>query len=722
MQTLADKLNGLAGQARTGASLINEALRKARGLLDECDQKHWTVTEMLSVIGNGDVRALAQMNKDLAAAYSAAVAADLAVYDALNLTRSSLSVAFTSGASLGGDQGKNDGKHLVTDPSHLTEAEIQRLLDAGKLSDDQLAQLQNGDTVNIPVAQMDYLNQLARSLDDKSPQEIQAIIDKLPPDAGVALRNSLQMISTSNITTPVKGDPGIPDQGGAKLLPAKLEQSLTRPDLVENHPDSVALRGYGNIGQYIKLNGVPDNQAIAKIAGGSDPRYRAGTDLDKQVLDVSAKYLNAQVTVEQNPDGGKARQLIGDGVGAGPHSPLTEDMFKAVGNDKAAVQSLVVGNDGKPNEQFFHDALTHQWTDQGDAMSSLFSFDHSATPDSHQTAIMNSFAQFAAGDNVPGHYAGGDDKWHLYDIPGTEHKSVGELNPKLLQTLSTSMTPYVNDLTIAKNPLDDGFHVTYKGDDNQLHSWTDPLSDGNNTFTGTKNIFSLFDTDDTAGKTFNAAALTSAVQQELTYGNDHDNQDAYAHLQSSGRLQGLVDAGLRDEISSHISNGDAIAKEVYDKKAQTYDLVKSALEASVPLGSGEDKVELKIPGGDLVGKAVDLGGDPLKEAIIGPSPTTSNNAIGLNPPNFDRQAYDVLTNTDVPDSIRQKYSSLFDSNGQLRPWQDLQSTTLNSRAATSPTDNLTALLNELGAGHGDAMRFGYDDVTRNVRADDKGSH
>lgn len=713
VKALVDKLNGMAGQARTGASQISEALRKARGLLDECHNKGWSVTEMLAVVGSGDVRALAQMNKDLTAAYNAVVAADLAVYDALQLTRSALSVSFTSGASLGGEQGKGDGKQLVVDPSHMTDAEIQRLIAAGTLTDDQLTDLHNGKTVTIPTSQMDYINQLARSLDDKSPEEIQAIMDKLPPNAQKALENSLQIISNSNVTTAAKGDPGIPEQGGAKLLPAKMEQSLTRSDLVVQGMDNVGGPTGGLLQNTIKFNGVADNQSIAKIAGGSDPRYRAGSDLDKQVLDVSAKYLNGQTTWEQSGNRDDIMVTI-DGHGGDPRAALTENMFSAVSDDKAAVQNLVIDASGKPNEQFFHDALTHHWTDDNKAASSLFEFgnyDSHSVDGQRQASIMSAFGQFAAGDNVPGFTAGGDDKWKLYDIPGTDHQNVGQLNPKLVQTLSTSMTPFINDLTSGTQPTGDGFKVT----DSNGVSWTDPS--GKDTFSGSKSIFALFDTNDDAGKSFNAAALANALHQEAEFGQAPNAPDAKTHLYNAGQLNGLVDAGLRDEISSHAKDIDAINADAYKDKKNAYGMITKGLGYSLPLGD----TTLKTVTGEQISKMFAVGGDPVQDAVIGKAPSTSNTDIGLNPPNYHREAYNVLTEANIPDNLREKYPRLFDDHGDLKSWQAIQSTpyqpTSTGGQDTNPMGDITHLLDDIGSGRSE-IKDGYDAITTPNRAND----
>ncbi|MVU76092.1 hypothetical protein GPX89_02395 [Nocardia sp. ET3-3] len=715
VQALADKLTGLAGQARDGETAIAEALSKARGYLSQCDANRWSVTAYLGVIGEGSSRDLAQMNKDLTAAYNAAVTADNAARDALNATRSQLLIAFTSSASLGGDEGKADGKRLVDDPAHMSDAAIQRLIDAGQLTDQQLDDLHNGKPVSIPESQMDYLNQLSRSLDNKSPEEVQAILDKLPPNAQVALKNSLQLVSNTNVTTALKGDSGIPDKGGANLLPKKLEESLTRPDAVDFAWNTTG-GPYARSSAEVKLNGVKDNQIIAKIAGGSDPRYRAGSDLDKQVLDVGAKYLGAQVSVEQNPEN-KLMSFTVDGHGQDPRAALTEGIFGAVGDDKAAVQNLVIdAGTGKPNEQFFHDVLTHQWTDSGDAASKLFSFGDSqpGSVDAHrQASIMSAFGQFVSSDDAPSNIAGGNDKWHLYDIPESGHKTVGDLNPKLVQTLSTGMTPYMNDLINSTHPTNDGFNVTYKGDDGQMHSWTDPS--GNNTFAGSKNIFSFMDTNDAAGQKFNAAALDASLRQEIEYGHNPNDAHARNHLVDAGELQGLVDAGLRDEISAHTTDSNKVATDAYNQKKAAYDIITKGLGYSAPIGD----MTVKTVTGEQVSKLVGIGGDPLKNAIIGPAPSAGNTNIGLNPPNFDQQSYNVLANTEVPDNLRQQYANLFDANGQLKPWHDLQSMP-DSGNGDDPVKDLTTVFNQLGLkdGHESAMRDGYSDVTGGYRKND----
>ncbi|WP_040830354.1 WXG100 family type VII secretion target [Nocardia jiangxiensis] len=729
VQALADKLSAVAKQARQGHDSIDAPLRRARGLLAECDHNGWTVAPISLTVGrsgtisNDELSRMATMNRDLQGAVHDAMSADISVRDTLNNARNGLAIAFAAPAALGADQGKKDGDQLGKDPQHLSQAEIQRLIDAGHLSPEQLAALHSGNTVTIPASQMEYINQLSRSLDGKSPQEIQQIMNTLPSDAQKGLANSLQLISTNTVTSGVKDNPAIPEHGAENLLPKKIQQSLDRKDLVSTdwHYNQ------SGVTESINLNGVADNQVIAKIAGAADPGLRSGSELDKKVLDVGAKYLNAQTSWEQSPDHSQVGFAV-DGKGAGEHPAVTEPFFSAVGDDKSAVQHLVVGTDGKPNEQFYHDALTHQWTDKGQAVSTLFNFgdNNPAAVDPHnpvdvaaahrQSAIMNSFAQFAASDNTPSHIAGGDDKWKLYDIPGTDHNTAGQLNPKLMQSLSTSLSPYVNDLTNSTHPSPDGFKVT----DSTGNSWTDPSSP--NTFTGSKNIFALMNTDDEAGKNFNAHALASALQQQVEYGRDPNALNARDHLYNAGQLQGLVDSGLRDEISAHTKDTNQVAQDSYNHKKMAYDTIKSIIGTSVPIGNGDDKITAHLPFSDGVSKVLSLGGDPLKEAIIGPAPTASNDNIGLNPPNFDQQAYAVLANTQIPDNLRSNYSELFDNNGNLKSWSEIQSIPYNpsNPHETNPASAVTTLFNQIGYadGHQTAMREGYGDITGDHRQND----
>ena len=93
-----------------------------------------------------------------------------------------------------------------------------------------------GHDVVLPAGQMAYLNALSRSLDDVSPQQLDRILDRLPPNVRSALAQSLQIISSPQVTTSLTdANPAVaPARGGRRLLPSRLAQALTRPDLVKD--------------------------------------------------------------------------------------------------------------------------------------------------------------------------------------------------------------------------------------------------------------------------------------------------------------------------------------------------------------------------------------------------------------------------------------------------------------------------------------------------------
>ncbi|MBF6331850.1 hypothetical protein [Nocardia transvalensis] len=649
IQTLADKLTALATQARQGHDAINEPLRRARGLLAECAQNGWSVTPLLSVIGSGEAQKLADMNRDLGDAARAAMAADGAVRDGLNRARSDLALAFASAAALGADQGKADGKHLVTDPEHMTDAEIQRLIDAGKLTPEQTAALQRGDTVTIPASHMEYLNQISRSLDGKSPQEIQQIMSKLPPDAQKGLANSLQFISTSTVTAGITGDPAIPAHGDANLLPKQIQESLTRKDLAVIEPN---LSGVGAPAKYY-LNGVADNQAIAKIVAAGDPQYKAGSALDRQLLDVGRQYLGAQTSYEQQRD----KDLMSfnvDGKGTSDRA-LTEGIFSAVGSDKVAVEA--VATDKAHGQRFITDVLQHDWTDDGKAASTLFQFgDQDASvkdpADRNDVVTAERTGRIMA---AVGEAASSDDAWKkLSNIPGADGKSVGQLNPDLLRTVSHSMAPYVGDLAGVDQPNKPGFDVAHDG-----KSWINPKAPEVINYSGAANIFALMNTDTESGKFFNAAAMNQILAAESDYAVDPTGPNSSSWLSTAGTLHGLVDKGMLLETADEYKDQDDAAKAAYMRKSWAYELLKTS--TGTGYGFGDDI-------GKFGSWAMGSGGDPMKQALIGPPPQPHAPPT-LHGVNFDRDYNAILTFRQqfhgLPPDFQQDYPWAFSPEGKL---------------------------------------------------------
>lgn len=685
-----DALEALANRAKQGFHEVDAPLQRAKSAIVGAEADGFEVSDSLKITDRATdpdpqrVTALQTWQQELTDAANAAERADTAVKDALNQSSDGLRATVTNAATLGGEQGKADGRDLVDRPGELSAEETRRLVEAGRLTTDQLADLQSGSAATIPASQMEYLNAIGRSLDGKSPQEIEDIMNKLPPDAKRGLANSLQIMSNPTVTASVSGDPDVPTKGGENLIPTKMRESMSRSDLVVDDFKIVGRSGAPSIA----LNGVADNQAIARVAGAADPQYKAGTDLDRNLTEVGRQYLDAQIKHEQNPDR-VFEYFTVDGRGA-DNPAVTEEIFQAVGDDKIVIEEAVTNKDH--GQDFVSDVLTHNWTDNGKAASRMFNFgEHDATVDNPAdkvdvaTANRTGNIMQAVAENM----SSADGWTKLADIPEMDNQSVGQVNPDLLRTVSHSMSPYISDLAGADQPDRPGFDIA---------GWANP---GGNQFGGSANVFSALNTDDESGKIFTDAAVQESLASKGHYALDPKAPHAGADLLTAGRIEGLVDKGVLQGTQAVYDNDHEAAKEAYDRKAAAYDAITS-------LGSlGIDK----LPGGEYISAMVDAGGDPLKDSIIGSEPDPTAKDAVLPARNFYADYYSIVAAApELPSSFAADHPWAFQEDGHLKPWDQLDIVNNPQREAA-----FQRMFNHLGDprdGNGSLLRDGYDDVVR----------
>lgn len=685
-----DALEAVAKIAQDGYYTIEAPLKRARLAIDAAELDRFLVSESLLVTDLAvdpdaeRVALLTERQRELTDAADAAEKADSDVRTSLSGARDGLLATFVSAATSGGEQGKNDSEALVGHPGSMTPEQLQRLSENGHLTPEQAAALERGETATIPASQMEYLNQLSRSLDGKSPTEIEELLSKLPPDAQAAVANSLQILSNENVSASVAGDSEIPTTGGFDALPDKMQESLTRDDLVVRSFEVVG--GWGS--DSIALNGVADNQAIADIVAMGESQYKSGSALDTALLDVGQKYLDAQVEHEQNPDH-KFEYFTVDGSGT-QDMEITEKIFAAVGDDKIAVDAAV--NDPDTGSDFVKDVLSHNWTDDGQAASALFDFpDGDATvenpddPNDVATATRSGSIMSAVAEAVST-----DDAWKLLsNVPETDGQSVGQLNPDLLQTVSSSMSPYMLDLAGGSGADVAGFDGT---------DWADPNQ--NNQYKGSANVFALMNTDDEAGKIFTQAAIAEQLASEGRYAAAPTAPDAGAELMAAGTLHGLMDRGMLEAVQDQYDDKAAQAQAIYDRK-------EAAFTALSTLGSfGIDK----LPGGEFINLMVDASGDSLQESIVGAEPDGADHAT-LNAPNFYHDYYNILRAVpELPEEFRSTYGELFDESGVLKDWDTITLEVMDSKIRNNAYE--TMLMQLTGNHDGHQIRDSYEDVVR----------
>ncbi|MFD4366179.1 hypothetical protein [Rhodococcus sp. NPDC058521] len=683
-----DVLEALATRAKDGFHEVDAPLQRARHAITGAEAAGFRVSENLTVTDSAPdpdeqrVQDLRDWQREITDAATATQQADQTVKDALNAGRGDLRAKFTSVATLGADQGRSDAADLAGNPESLTPEQIARITEAATLTPEQLDALESGSPATIPASQMEYLNQLSRSLDGKSPQEIQQLIDKLPPDTQRSVANSFQLVSNEKVTASVKGDSEVPTEGGVELLPAKMKESLTRDDLV--------VSGFEGSGYSLRpstaLNGVADNQAIAEIVGAGDPEYKAGSSLDHHLMDVGRQYLDAQVAHEQNPDH-KFNYFTVDGKGT-TDTDFTEGIFQAVGDDKIAVHDPVTNPEH--GQDFVSDVLTHNWSDDGKAASTMFQFGEldSSVQDPNNASDVATATRTGDIMEAVARGVSSDDAWKkLSEIPEANGQSAGQLNPELLRSVSHSMAPYMTDLAGGDQLDKPGFDTA---------GWIDP--EDNNSFSGSSNVFAFMNTDAEAGESFTRVAIEGQLAAQGQYALDPRADGAANYLDRAGRLSGLIDNGLSQALQAEYDDEAARAKEEYDRKSTAYGAITSL---------GAEGIG-RLPGGSFINAMVGAAGDPLKESIIGQPPEAAQTAE-LRGPNFTHLEYNIVNATPHPPADwPARYDWAFDSTGNLLPWSEIKSITENNSELTG---NFTSMFNELGApGDGNRMRNAYGDV------------
>lgn len=403
----------------------------------------WSLTDPSGIQDTGQRAArMRLLAGELKTLVDALVTADDNGATTINNLASGLIAKFTDPASLSGQQGTSDGSAIFDD--NIPPDVLQRLIEAGSLTPDQLAALQSGQPVEISASQMEYINAMMRSLDGKSPEDIEAMLNGLPPEAKTGLANMFQIASNGRVTATVEGNYDVPTNGGFNLLPQKMRDSLTRSDLVTADSHTYTSIGPGGFAattviNEIGVNGVGTNQAIARIAGMSDTGMRAGSELDRKVLDVAGKYLDAQVRAETAGDDRTVFTI--EGKGADPKQELTEPMFQAVADDEFAVADAV--KNPETGDKLLGNIFQHEWKDDGKTVSALFDTsadDAVTTPgdpvDAKRAELHGDIAE-ATADYMSEH------KKDLLRVPGYEDKiSAGQLNPELVRSLADDLAPY----------------------------------------------------------------------------------------------------------------------------------------------------------------------------------------------------------------------------------------------------------------------------------------
>jgi hypothetical protein len=254
-------------------------------------------------------------------------------------------------------------------------------------------------------------------------------------------------------------------------------------------------------------------------------------------------------------------------------------MFQAVADDRPAVADHVSGSDG---QAFLSDVFTHEWSDDGRAISELFDIsaqDAVATPGDgpdeelaqNSGNIAESTARFMS-DNA-------DNLLHMPDDTGT---AAGERNPLLVRNLAEDLAPYYS--TFAGSQTIPG--VAHFDTTNEL-----------------ADMYSVLATDAEAGVT---AALHTYAQENVlaaAYGAD-DAPSTYAQI--AGQMQHALENGTASAWHA-LDTGD-VYQANWEAAVESAEYFSATATASTVAG---------LAGAAPLSYLIDIAGPGLKPAVAG---------------------------------------------------------------------------------------------------------
>lgn len=426
-------------------------------------------------------------------------------------------------------RGNEDGSALQG--GYIDPELIKRMRAAAYLSPEQVDALAHGKTATIPSNQMQYLYQLSRSLDGKTPGEVDQFLNGIKnPQDRTAVKDALAMVSNKNIRSGIDNSAGvteatrgnfIPTAGSVSNLPDGVREALTRGDRVGTSFDNAA-RGFG--GPQTELRGVGDLQDVAKIFTGVTPGYLNGSEAAQAMLGAASEYSNAEIHTWD-----KDWKDFNSGITSDAHGglkPALADVFNAASGDHVDIADMAKKAADLPSttDSLLSAINDNRWDGQDIKVSEVFNW---AADDPN-----NPLAQQVA--NSEGHYlANADNQDTLRQMPGP-HQSFGqgdsfaEANPELAKTAARLDAPHVAELFGADNP-----------NTPEIKAFTDADQ--------AKNLMANLDRNEDAARLINGGAYNEYMHNlsdaaQMPPGAERDNAFEAGGRIKEGMLGGATDA------------------------------------------------------------------------------------------------------------------------------------------------------------------------------------
>ena len=443
----------------------------------------------------------------------------------------------------------------------LTQEQRERLIANTTVTPEQQIALDNG-TLMLPPEQMSYLQGYSRAFADKTPAEIEAIMDKAGPEGG-RVADVFQLSSNPNIRTglPETQPPSIsdPSSGGKYALPDGIQKVLDGPALTQPFTEGVFQDGRWIVppeptGPLQPTQGLND---LADVIQRGNRDLQVGTALDSGLMSKSQEMLaqSNQWPIPQAPGPGS------DPMQDGPRwyhenvDPTLQNMFNALNKDDMVIHDAVTGHAAGA----FLDNLTqHQWQDNGLAAGGLFDW-------VSETAANDPTGRAADTAHALADYTSTHSN-QLLNLPGTDSQSLGQVNPELTRHWSRAFAPYLDDMVGSNAGGNNADFAPLNGAEEQ------PLK--------TRALMSVMYSDHEASDIMFHQAGTNIekyIETAATSITDQGPTSDNSAMRAAGKLQSALDLGSFDESYDRLQNAQQAVQDSYTRRSGLYDVASGVV-------------------------------------------------------------------------------------------------------------------------------------------------
>lgn len=423
---------------------VKENHSKTVGIYNDMTSHGYTVAEDLKVdwivparstpelIAQGK-KVAERVTQEIRAAYDKWWAAEEEAQAEVRAIIGELNTSYNPIGGLTANQGHYDGAYMQGgtqwEPDVLGRVQAAATLDAQQLND-----LAAGKKVDIGSNRMQYLYQFVHSFDGKSPAELNAIKDSLPPAQREAMTRAFSLVASDQVKSGVDNASGVTDATKKNFIPAAGSLSNLNDGMVSEmtRDDRTGVWAGDRSGTPVtQMRGVGAMQDIAKFFDGAGP-YLNGSEAGRAMLDAATEYSNAEIDHRANPSGlqtdahGAPGGVLGD-----QETPLRNalaDIYQSAGQDHVGVHEAVTGEPTE-GEKFLRGILAGDWQDQSGKVDDTIEWagDHSQMG-----------AEVA---NAQGHYMA-EHKAELQDMAGGGN--FAQNNPEMAGTSAQVQGEYLS--------------------------------------------------------------------------------------------------------------------------------------------------------------------------------------------------------------------------------------------------------------------------------------